>query len=198
VTATDAIVMPSGTTAQRPGTPVNGMARYNNSIYAPEVYAGGGWQSLPTVLAQKYVSASHTGDTTETSLATITIPANTMSANACLRVTTLWETTNNADTKTLYVRLSATSGAPNGTAFIQGGNANTSNFRIQAQICNQNATNAQIGSAAGLTGFGTSTGSPVTSAIDTTAITYINIDGKLGTSSDTITLDGYTVELLPF
>ena len=198
IAGTGAITVPSGTTAQRPGTPVNGMLRYNSTIYAPEVYAGGGWQPVSTVLAQRYVSASHTGNTAETALATISIPANTMSANACLRVTTQWEVTNNADAKTLYMRFSATSGAPNGTAFMQGSAASTSTLRFQFQICNQNATNSQIGFAASASSFGNTNASPITGAIDTTATTYLNFDGQLGTSTDTVTLDGYTVELVPF
>ena len=37
--ATDAIVMPRGTTAQRPGTPINGMIRFNSTTDAYEVYS---------------------------------------------------------------------------------------------------------------------------------------------------------------
>ncbi|MBI2235272.1 MAG: hypothetical protein HYU57_09895, partial [Micavibrio aeruginosavorus] len=46
--ATDALVMPSGTTAQRPGTPANGMIRYNNSNGKFEGYQAGAWQDILT------------------------------------------------------------------------------------------------------------------------------------------------------
>ncbi|MBI2233539.1 MAG: tail fiber domain-containing protein [Micavibrio aeruginosavorus] len=44
--ATDAIVLPSGTTAQRPGTPVNGMTRYNSTTSKFEAYQAGAWVDM--------------------------------------------------------------------------------------------------------------------------------------------------------
>ncbi|MBI2234592.1 MAG: hypothetical protein HYU57_06360 [Micavibrio aeruginosavorus] len=44
--ATDAIVFPSGTTAQRPGTPVNGMTRYNSTTSKFEAYQAGAWVDM--------------------------------------------------------------------------------------------------------------------------------------------------------
>ena len=44
--ATGAIQMPAGTTAQRPGSPVNGMIRYNSTTSKMEAYAGGAWVDL--------------------------------------------------------------------------------------------------------------------------------------------------------
>src|SRR5210317_1034003 len=41
ISATDAIRLPSGSTAQRPGTPANGDIRYNSDTGAVEGYAGG-------------------------------------------------------------------------------------------------------------------------------------------------------------
>ncbi|MBI2235153.1 MAG: tail fiber domain-containing protein, partial [Micavibrio aeruginosavorus] len=46
--ATDAIVLPSGTTAQRPGAPVNGMLRYNSSSSKFEAYQAGAWSDIIT------------------------------------------------------------------------------------------------------------------------------------------------------
>jgi hypothetical protein len=37
----NSILLPSGTTSQRPGSPANGMVRYNTSLTALEAYAGG-------------------------------------------------------------------------------------------------------------------------------------------------------------
>jgi len=42
-----AIQLPSGTTAQRPGTPVNGMLRYNTDLNSIEGYNAGAWVSIP-------------------------------------------------------------------------------------------------------------------------------------------------------
>ena len=45
-TTTGALSVPSGTTAQRPSSPVNGMLRYNTTIPQLEIYING-WTSVP-------------------------------------------------------------------------------------------------------------------------------------------------------
>jgi hypothetical protein len=40
---TEGIIVPSGTTLQRPGSPVNGTFRYNSDNHAVEIYQNGGW-----------------------------------------------------------------------------------------------------------------------------------------------------------
>ena len=52
VAGTGAIIVPVGTTGERPGTAVNGMIRYNNTIGNIEVYTAGVWSPLtqpPTI-----------------------------------------------------------------------------------------------------------------------------------------------------
>ncbi len=44
--ATDSVVLPSGTTAQRPSTGVNGMIRYNSTTNELEGYENGSWGSM--------------------------------------------------------------------------------------------------------------------------------------------------------
>jgi len=46
VSATDAVRLPSGTTAQRPGSSANGDIRYNSTLSTIEGYAGGAWKNL--------------------------------------------------------------------------------------------------------------------------------------------------------
>lgn len=41
--ATGAVKIPSGTTAQRPASPVNGMIRYNTTLNKLEGYSSGDW-----------------------------------------------------------------------------------------------------------------------------------------------------------
>ncbi|MBL8022652.1 MAG: hypothetical protein JNK54_00015 [Elusimicrobia bacterium] len=45
---TDAVRLPTGTSAERPGTPANGDTRYNNTLNAVESYVNGSWQTLST------------------------------------------------------------------------------------------------------------------------------------------------------
>ena len=46
ISATDALRLPSGNTAQRPGTPANGDLRYNSDDTTIEGYANGAWANL--------------------------------------------------------------------------------------------------------------------------------------------------------
>ena len=59
-TATGYIAMPAGTTAQRPGTPVNGQQRYNSDLGAMEIYVQGQWQPIQTDLDYGLITASAT------------------------------------------------------------------------------------------------------------------------------------------
>lgn len=45
---TDAVSMPSGTTAEQPSSPVEGMTRYNNQIHQLEFWNGGNWLPVAT------------------------------------------------------------------------------------------------------------------------------------------------------
>jgi hypothetical protein len=45
-TATTSITLPRGTTAERPGSPTNGMIRYNTSFGTLEQYSSGSWSSI--------------------------------------------------------------------------------------------------------------------------------------------------------
>ena len=50
VAGTGSIITPSGTTAQRPASPVNGMIRYNTTENVTEEYRNGNWVSLSNVV----------------------------------------------------------------------------------------------------------------------------------------------------
>jgi hypothetical protein len=44
--STGSITIPSGTTAQRPASPVSGMLRYNTTVSNMEIYINGSWVTL--------------------------------------------------------------------------------------------------------------------------------------------------------
>lgn len=46
VNTTSSMIIPVGTTAQRPGAPLAGMLRYNSDIASPEAYTPSGWLAL--------------------------------------------------------------------------------------------------------------------------------------------------------
>ena len=67
-TSTGALGFPVGTTAQRNGTPVNGMTRINSTTNVLEVYYNGSWVTIstftppgPTVIGQAYGGGYYAG-----------------------------------------------------------------------------------------------------------------------------------------
>jgi hypothetical protein len=145
------------------------------------------------VLAQSAVASPVTATASETTLATVTIPANLLGANGRLRVTALWSYTNSANTKTLRVR--ATDGT-NSSVLLNQSQTTTAALRAQAEMANRGATNSQVSAPNGLTGYGNTSGSLNTSSMDTTLAITVTITGQLATTSETITLEEYLVEVI--
>lgn len=144
------------------------------------------------ILASSAVQLSHTGNTNETTLATITIPAGTMGANDMIEVTTLWSFTNNANVKTPRVRL----GGVSGTAFYGPGPASNVQIYSQIRIRNRGVQNSQLGySASAQTSYSASAGALVTSAIDMGSAQDLVFSGQLANSADTISLESYDVSI---
>jgi hypothetical protein len=143
----------------------------------------------PYVLAQSAVPSSVTGTTSETVLATITIPANAMGPNGAVRVTSQWSYTNSANTKTTNQRFA---GFQARTVPL----TTTSSRSDIFLITNRNATNSQVGSSAGAGAYGTSGGTSATFSVDTTQPQNITLCGTLTNTSETITLESYIVEIL--
>ena len=146
------------------------------------------------ILAASAVAASHTGSTTETALATITVPANAMGPNGVLRITTHWSYTNSANTKTLSVRF----GGVSGTQYLANNVSTSATSRDQRHIHNVNAANSQKGGMVGAVsvgGWGSNANVPVMSTLDTTTAKDIVISGLLANAGDTVTLESYLVEI---
>lgn len=141
------------------------------------------------ILASSAVASSVTGTTTETTLATITIPANAMGANGIVRITSAWSNTSNVNTKTAKIKFG-------GVSYANTNMSTTLGTRDQRQIVNRNVTNSQYGTSVTLGGFVGSSGATVTSSIDTTAAVDIVMTGQLANGGDTLTLEYYLVELI--
>lgn len=140
------------------------------------------------VLAQSAVAQSVTGTTTETTLATITVPANAMGANGRIEITTMWSYTNSANNKTLKVKFGGTT-LQNITA------TTTASLQVAMMIANRNAANSQVASPNSSTGSGATTNAVQTAAIDTTAAVTILLTAQLANTGETITLEAYSVKL---
>ncbi len=140
------------------------------------------------VLAAYAVPASHTGSTSETTLATVSVPAGAMGANGVLHVTTTWSYTNSANTKTNRLRFG-------GTSFLANAVTTTATVRIENQIHNVNSEGAQKGWVSNGAAFGTGSGSSITASIDTTTAQNITLTATLANAGETITLESYLVEI---
>jgi hypothetical protein len=136
-------------------------------------------------------AVSVTGVTTETNLAALRIPANTLGANGAAELKTLWTHTGNANNKSLLVRFTGVAGSTSG-GVTSGTTVVASSFQSTHMILylrNAGATNSQYyPNTTGLAPFGSSLNPPIQSSVDTTLDTYININGTLAVGTDTLTL----------
>jgi len=151
------------------------------------------------VLGAGGVAVPLTGTTSETVLATVSIPAGALGLHGTVRVTAYFSMTNNANNKTPRIRFGA-AGAGTSGASIQGPTLpSVAGYRMQGEIHNRGAVASQVYSPAGLGngGWSSSTGAnPSTATIDTSAATEVAITGVLTNSADTITLEYYLVEVI--
>lgn len=147
-----------------------------------------GWR----ILGKSAVASSVTGTTTETTLATINVPAGAMGPNGQLRVTALWSMTNNANSKTARARLGA--GGPQLFTSIV---PSLASQRIIRELGNRNSQTSQVSYGAGITAStGTSTTAVSTFTVDTSAAFDLVLTGTLTNTGDTMTLEQYIVEVV--
>ncbi len=144
------------------------------------------------VLAASATPQSVTGTTSETVLATVTIPAGLMTANGQLRIRSLWSYPNSANNKIPRMRLGGTSG----TIFLGPTFTTTASAQYDSHIRNRNAQNSQVSWNFSSAGTGTSTGTVTTGTVDTSAAQDLVLAGVLANTGETLTLETYTVELL--
>lgn len=166
-------------------TIIDQSAGHARPITVDELKGALGWK----VVAASGSAQSVTGTVAKTTLATIAIPANSMAANGVLRVTAQWSFTSSANNKTTSIDFG-------GTNFQAWVNTTVASARTQVEIHNRNATNSQVSTAANNSGFGSSTSTSLTGAIDTTAAQNVVLSGTLANTGETITLESYTVEVL--
>jgi len=152
---------------------------------------GAGAVSAPSVSASGYANAP-TSSLTEVSLANVKIPGGSLGANGYLEIQGVYTFPNNANTKTFSIRWGATQGMVTGGINQAGAATTVASGQFQLIIHNSNATNAQnayLGQSFG----GGAIAAIQTSAIDTTADTWVNFNGLVGVGTDAITLQAWSV-----
>jgi hypothetical protein len=141
------------------------------------------------------VGASVSSGTAEVQLASIAVPAGAMGTTGALRILCFWSHTNSGNNKVLRVRFSGSGGTTFGTS-----TATTTVFTQSLTIIrNAGAANSQRSQSTGtfIIPYGASAGAVLTGAIDTSVATTVYISGQPATGGETITLEHYTVELIP-
>ena len=185
VSATDALRLPSGTDAQRPGSPANGDIRYNSDGTTIEGYANGAWANLASGTKLKDgdedtdINVEPTSDADEIHLRTGgTQVAKFATATTEFGVTSL---SNTASTLTGLVTNGDITLTPNGTGEVVIPKINVADGEIDGTVIGANSAaagnfaaldatgNLTVGGNATVTGDLTVNGS--TTTIDSTTLT---------------------------
>jgi hypothetical protein len=145
------------------------------------------------LIAKSGVTSAVTGTASETTLATITIPPNTLGANGQIKINAYWSATVSANTKTIRARL----GGLAGSIIMSEAYANltAANIWSSSLLFDQNATNAQTTASEFSRGDGLVTTVFLTTAVDMTQSQSLVLTGQLVTTTENVTLLGYTVEV---
>lgn len=161
---------------------------YGNNLF---ISNGTRWQPLggSCLVSQSNVAVSVTGTASETTLATISVPGGLMSANGTLEVSTLWSYTNAATSRNIRARFGA------GAISFFSGTVTTSNTaQCKFYLRNTNSTSAQVCQPIGLIQtFAASTSTFATYTQDTSIDFNITLSATLTDTSQTVTLEGYTI-----
>ena len=153
-----------------------------------------GWtQNSETIPVQSAVAVLCPADTTEDIL--VSIPLQALSGNGSLCLYTQWSFTNNANVKTLRVRLGGIAGAQYGMLAA----ASNVGASIITNISNRGVQNSQVGYSMGVFDSGVShgTGKVVSSVDMSVAGQTLLITAQKATAGDVITLENYQLEWLP-
>ena len=140
-----------------------------------------------TVTYNSAVAVSHTGDTLETTLATVTIPGGLLLANSVIEIQALWKIAGGLDEGVLRLYFGDTRyldyGYPVATALT-----NTTIY------CNNSIT-AQKGMPAGAGGIAELGSPPLTSAVNTANPVDVTFKGRVLNAGDSVTLEGCRIKL---
>lgn len=156
---------------------------------ARDLSARGLGSRAPHVIGQGSAALSLTGSTSETTLATVTIPGGLLGSAGHVEIVTFWSAgANNTNTKTLNIKFGASTVASQNLA-------NTRAYQNYSRVANR-ANNSQIFFNAA-TSFAITSNAPGTAAVDTTADVAVTLTGTLAVGTDTMTLESYLVVAYP-
>ena len=132
---------------------------------------------------------SLTGTTAETTMLTIPVKGGLIGANGVLAIQPLWNTTNNANTKTLRIKLGATTCYSYGAANLSHQDAYI-NVRNIGSESSQKTTSGMSGGTGGTVNNYNST------STDTSVDFNIVVTGQLANSADTMAIQAFLIMVL--
>jgi hypothetical protein len=205
--------LPTGTTAERPATPVDGMVRYNTDLATVEAREANNWVQLSGVIAKTVTSTTITAQTGG-NIINETIPGGTLGTNRLLRIRA-GGTWNNASgttrTCTLTVKYGTTTMWSDVSASLATGvttgwnmdlllmaNDSTTSQKLHGLIRIGNTGAANTGITGDL-GSGTSIAYPIvagTAALDSTTNQALTVSVSFNGASITWVTYFYFLELL--
>ena len=142
------------------------------------------------VLYSNLTTASLTGTTAETTLATIPIKGGVLGVNGKLRFYILGTVTNNANAKSFRLKHAS-------TPLWQVAYTTAVGITAQILFLNKDSESSQVTALFNTTGLGGNTATVVTpSAIDTSADFSLTITGQLANSADSISVTAIFVEIM--
>ena len=150
---------------------------------------GTNWVRLHSIKFYDLTAAfAITGTTLETTLLTVNIPAGLIGISGKVKMYPLYSMTNNANNKSLRIKLGGS------TAFSTTV-SNSSQSSALVIIRNIGSESVQKSSTSVVSGLGNIGTALATLAIDTSVATTITITGQLAVGTDTMTLEGFFMEI---
>lgn len=192
-------IFPSYTWAGKPAASSYSGRTIRITDYGNALWTSNGTRWRPVggrvVLGVSGTTVSHTGDTAETILGTVTIPADMLGPDGLVIPDAIWACSPaSVFSKSFKTRFGGIGGTAYGS--VNAG-ATTLSCHTAPHIYSAGATNAQVGLPVNLSGgFGNSASALLTSAVDTTAAVDIVFTGQLADSSESVSLKGYSVTLV--
>ncbi|UEP52061.1 hypothetical protein LMA00_21790 [Burkholderia ambifaria] len=143
------------------------------------------------VLAQSGAPVTMSSTDVQTLLASTIVPGGRLSEHGALCITCLWSFSQSANAKRMFVSF--------GGQTVLGTNQNaapSASLQTTHIIRNRGVLNRQVTTATGNAGIGISQGGATVLSVDTSRDASIDFYASLADPKDTVTLEGYTVEVL--
>jgi hypothetical protein len=153
------------------------------------------WRHIPRILGQGAGPADHTGNLTNTKVASVLVPAGAMGANGRLDIETNWSNNNNANNKTRNIYFGAADDLT-GTNYSNTVQTTSIVTYFLHSIQNMNSAASQQGTvSAAASGAPGAFGAVGSSTVNTANAAYVVFSVQLANAGDTCGLDHYRVLL---